>query len=153
MMDVQYFFLARHAEASAAQDGTFSAIGAGVGGLAAPDVPVLLPMFFVLARLALEREDLGVAHNIAVRVLDPTGSQLFASENFDVARNEELTPDRDLLLANMVLGLQNLVFPTFGLYKFELMFDGETVKATRFRVEKLRIPPESSEMSAAKVSE
>ena len=150
MTDVQYFLLARHAEAT--QDGTFSAIGAGIGGITTPEIPVLLPMLFVLARLSLEREELGLAHNIAVRVLDPTGSQLFASENYDVARNEELSPDRELLLANLVLGLQNLVFPIFGVYMFELLFDGETVKATRFRVE-LRTPPKSSEMPEAKVSE
>ena len=143
MIEVHYLILARHAEPTS--DGAFNALGAGMAGLVVTALPAVFPIFYVLSKVIFEQEDLDREHIMGLRVLDPTGETIAGYSQVAVPYEEKLAPDRPFLHANSTLGLHNLLFKTEGVYRFELILDGEVAKTARFRIE-LQPPLESAQL-------
>ena len=135
-MEVDYLILARHAER--ALDGSFNVLGAAVDVQPTPEFPVVYPAFYVLAKITLQQTDLDRPHVIMVRFKDQNDEVMISAGDMLIPV-QELPPDRTHSFANVILALQNAIFPTEGVYRCELLIDGKVEKTARLRFE-LQMP-------------
>jgi len=132
-MDVQFLILSRYAEMG--KDDTLSMIGGGLAIFKPPSVPFMVSTLFVASRVAFDREELGAAHNLQLALFGPNGDQILASEVLRIDLREDFPPDREVFMANVLFGLQNLTLQLDGRYRFALLCDGAIMRETPFRVE------------------
>jgi len=132
-MEVRYVLLARYAEM--ALDGTISMIGGALENIPAPTVPYPIPTIYFAAKIALSREETREQHVLGIRVIRPDGSELASVRDIAVPSGFELAPEKNFMNANTIVALQGVVLETYGVYLFQLLYDGEVAKDARLVVE------------------
>jgi hypothetical protein len=132
-MDVRYLLLARHAEM--AGDGTLNMLGGGVDLQPVPALPFGVPILYVVLKADFGVQEGSCTHAFQLRAFNPAGEQFLDSGSIDMPSQAPFPPNRDRAQANVVLALQNILFTAEGVYRFELLYDGESVKDALLRVE------------------
>jgi hypothetical protein len=135
-MDVLAFFPARYAENS--PDGTMTIVSGGMIHVKVDSFPFMFRSLAVVAKVLLDEDDASAPHVMKVRLVNPAGDVSFETEEFETPV-DALPPDMDYLNVDLALVLSNALFQSEGRYWFELLFDGELIKRTPFRL-KLKVP-------------
>lgn len=131
-MDVRYFFTARYAEQ--ARDGTLTVVGASTNVIQVAMLPHFASNFFIVGCLAIDREEARTAHTAFVRFTAPDGDLIFQSDEMTSLAGE-LPPNREFIQMTLVINFKNMLYQSQGLYKFELVVDGEPMKSTSLLLE------------------
>jgi hypothetical protein len=131
-MDVRYFLTAKYAEQSI--DGTLNLLGVSPSVIAVPTFPHLMPNLYVAACLVIDRVEARTPHHVWVTFTAPDDQLIYKSEDM-ATEPREFPGNREFMQFNVALNLQNLLFPSEGLYRFHLFFDGEMAKGTTIRLE------------------
>lgn len=127
MKEVLFSFLSNSADLLA--DGRLIAIGAGIDGFVASQLPAMIPLSFV-AKMTFGLDEISHPHTVAVDHTNPDGTREKMSETIPLAVRSDPRdlPDDDakaLLIAGITLNVT-----LAGRHKFHLLVDGEE-KATR----------------------
>ncbi len=130
-MEVSYLMVARYAEA---QPMGINIIGGGIGVFTPPSVPFRSQAIYVIAQLELYEDDVKITHVVSYRLRGPDGGQVTATEDFTIGESS-IPENRIVQYANFAIAFHNLEFPTEGLYRFDLIYDGQPVKAALVRIE------------------
>jgi hypothetical protein len=131
-VEVDFLILARHAERSA--DGSFSMLGAAFDNQAVLAFPVYYPIFYAVAKINLELPDLLEPHVIVIRFIDQNDHIIMTGGEMPLLA-QVMPQDRPCLPANIILAMQNVLFPTAGLYRCQLLIDGHIEKTATLRFE------------------
>ena len=117
--------------ASQGADGKLNALGIGVSQIRAQQVPAQHPRLVLVAEVAYAAAEAG-SKPMALRVIDADGGNVIPPVDGQIAfaePNGTLTP-----VAHLVLELNLLTFPTYGVYSVDLSLDGESVASMPLEV-------------------
>ncbi|MBK1876079.1 DUF6941 family protein [Pelagicoccus mobilis] len=90
-------------------------------GIAAPKAPVSRERCSVAVRMRFVEEEAG-EHTIQVQLVDKEGTRI--GPGIGAKLNVKFTPGRPSIAQNLVLNINNLQFPAFGVYELQLWVDG-----------------------------
>lgn len=125
-MEVQDFILADYAAAN--DRGKFTLVGAGFSSIAAPQLPFIHPLMFVLVRLKITGLDTG-SHRIEIRFVGEEGIIFRAGCDVNVPvthSGEEFLP--------LPIQIHNLKFAQEGDYTIEVLINGAEAKSQNLKV-------------------
>jgi hypothetical protein len=114
--NVRFATLCDHA--LVAQDGKVSVLGI-FRNISVSNLPAQHPRMYLVAVLDLEMG----AHSVVVRLRDPKGAPALAEPPQITVH---ATPGQDV---NVIVELNNVAFSTFGVHRFELDVDGQTLES------------------------
>jgi hypothetical protein len=117
--------------ASQGADGKLNALGIGVSQIRAQQVPAQHPRLVVIAEVAYTAAEAGTKA-MSLRVIDADGGNVIPPIEGQVAISEldgALTP-----VAHLVIELNMLTFPAYGVYAMDLTVDSETVASLPLEV-------------------
>jgi hypothetical protein len=117
--------------ASQGAEGKLNALGIGISQIRALQVPAQHPRLVLVAEIAYSAAEAG-PKPFSLRVIDADGGNVIAPVNGEVAfasPDETLTP-----VAHMVLELNMLTFPAYGIYAVDLRVDDEAVASMPLEV-------------------
>lgn len=87
----------------------------------APAVPVQHPRMMLVTRFAAKPSELGREQNVVIRLADEDGAQMFELAATITPQPGPYTiPAYDAVM-NHILVLQNIVFPKYGSYAFNIL--------------------------------
>lgn len=116
-MDVSDLILADYAAAN--PGGKFTLVGAGITNINAKRIPCVHPLMFLLVRLKVTRQDVGL-NKIEIRLVGEKGMVFKADVDMQVKpeHNEEQHMPA-------VIQMVNTKFEEFGTYNFEVSINGD----------------------------
>ena len=112
-------------------EGKLHALGIGISQLRASQVPVQRPVMVLVAQIAFAHDEIG-AHPLAIRVIDPDGGNVVPPVDGQIAfsaPDEALSP-----VAQVVVELNLVTFPRYGVYSIELAIDGQSIASLPIEV-------------------
>jgi hypothetical protein len=128
-MHTNFAFLCDAANQGA--DGKLNALGIGVSQIRAQQVPAQHPRLVMIAEVAYTAVEAGTKA-MSLRVIDADGGYVIPPIEGQIAFNE---PDGTLTpVAHLVLELNMLTFPAYGVYSLDLTVDGDTVASMPLEV-------------------
>jgi len=90
-------------------------------GIAAPQCPVVRERCSIAARMRFLADEAG-EHAIQVRIFDKNAQRIGPGMNAKL--NVKVPSGRSSIAQNLVLNINRLQFPAFGLYEIQLWIDG-----------------------------
>ena len=94
-------------------------------------VPVQRPMMVLVAQVSFAHDEVG-AHGLAIRVIDADGGNILPPVDGQITFN---APDEALSpVAQVVVELNLVTFPRFGVYSVELAIDGRSIASLPIEV-------------------
>lgn len=104
----------------------------------APSTPASHPSMALIFVLEAEKGDAGREHPLKIELVDEDGNKLMTMES--VMSFEKPKPGQYKLKANQIINLNNLQFPKFGTYNFNIFINNEVRKNIPLSVIKLEAP-------------
>ena len=128
-MRTNYAFLCDAASQGA--EGKVNALGIGISQLRAQQVPVQRPVIVLVAQIGFDAAEAG-AKALAIRVIDADGGNIIPPVDGQI---EFTAPEGALSpVAQVVLELNMVTFPRFGVYSVELALDGQSIASLPIEV-------------------
>lgn len=128
-MRTNYAFLCDAASQGA--EGKVNALGIGISQLRAQQVPVQRPVIVLVAQIGFDADEAG-AKALAIRVIDADGGNIIPPVDGQI---EFTAPEGALSpVAQVVLELNMVTFPRFGVYSVELALDGQSIASLPIEV-------------------
>jgi hypothetical protein len=123
------------ADAVSAHEGKVYLHGAGLTRINAVGLPVALPQLSVFARFRPDEEDLSRGHSLYLALLDPQGDPVVAPQELEIGPLPRPTlAEGEEFFAQLVFTFAPVVFAIAGVYRFEFLVDGESVRSMTFPV-------------------
>ncbi len=122
-MDVSDLIVADYAEVN--PRGKFTLVGAGITSVTAKQIPWVHPMMFLLVRLKVTRQDVGL-NKIEIRLVGEKGVIFKAESDMEVKpahNHEQQVP--------FIIQMVNMKFDHFGDYEFQVSINGEASKQSQ----------------------
>lgn len=91
-------------------------------GIASSKTPIVRDRCSIAMRIRFESAEAG-EHPVGVRFLNKEGKQVIPE--MGARLNVKLVPGRESGAFNLVLNINRLTFPDFGVYEIQLLVDGE----------------------------
>ena len=130
MPTLDFAFLADAAEAEPGHK--FYVLGGGIDQIAGPAFPLVHPHMALLMRFLVPQDELGRAHLLTVRLVDPSGTELARIDGKIETAAAEI--DGLAVPVNMVINMANTRFETPGDYALDVIMNGEFLKTIGLRV-------------------
>jgi hypothetical protein len=106
--------------------------------LLAPKAPCVHPHCAIVVRLRFERAEEG-NHRIKLVLIDEDGRPV--GPHVDNEHFIRVPEERGNTVANLILGMNNLILPRFGVYHFDLLVDGELKCRVPIYLVQVQLPP------------
>ena len=137
-MEVEFLILSRYAEADV-QNNTLNLMGAGLLSLQATDFPTVQSFIFAVVRLRFDAAEGGSSPRIQVVVRNDRDETIHEAMEGRIEIMPVVPPHRYKVLSVVVI-LGNVIYPEPGYYRVVLLIDGEPMKRTIFKVERIERP-------------
>jgi hypothetical protein len=132
-MDLEYAFLAKHADVSGGAG--FSVIGGGVDHAAGPQLPIVVPVLCLVARFRFAPAECGQLHVVRLELRDPDGDLVpLMNTELPVKPDAPIMPDMAVSTLAL-LGMLNATFLKAGDYRFRFFLGERDLGGTSIRIQ------------------
>jgi len=143
-MEVAYAALANAVEE--AGDGRIHVLGFDITRFVGR-YPLTIPNLVLIIKLVFDREECGGQVHLSVHYTSPDGQRLDPHIEQDIQLPVLENPDHKAYL-RILYGIQNLIFPTPGVYTFLLFKNDQELKRVRVLAEEIPGEPPANEAAA-----
>lgn len=135
-MDLRFALLADHVAET--REGKLVIVGE-FNAIRAPNAPVTHSRMFLVARLEARVTE-GSQHRLRIALVDEDGNHVIPASP-EIPIDFVPTSPGHPLVAQVIVGLENIRFPHFGDYEFHLLVDGRLLADVPLTVAQVLSPP------------